>query len=126
MNYLKLLLLVSMTVLIIVTITVIGEASNDAVTAALFALIAATTFLVSQLPTQGQAGALLDFFIRLAAGMAAFGSAVHWIASESDSIRHTMIPIVIFVIGVVAFIVILVLLVHNLINLSSSAQDKNE
>ncbi len=88
MIYLKLLLLVSMIVLIIVTLTVTSEVSNGAVSAALFALIAATIFLVSQLPTQGQAGILLNFFIQLFAGIAAFMSAFHWIASESDSIGH--------------------------------------
>ena len=129
MFYLKLLLLVSMAVLMIVTLNVTTEISNDAVSAALFALMAATSLLVSQLPTQGQAGILLNFIIQFAAAIAAFASAVHWIASESDSIEHIMIPIVTAVTGFIGLIVIFVLLIYNvpsLMKLSSSAQDRNE
>ena len=123
---LKLLLFISMAVLILVTLTVTNEISNDAVSAALFALMAATSFLVSQLPTQGREGILLNFAIQFLAGIAALASAVHWISSESDSTGHIMIPIVTLVTASVAFIVIIVLLVHSLMNLSSSAQDRNE
>ena len=107
---LKLLLFISMAVLILVTLTVTNEISNDAVSAALFALMAATSFLVSQLPTQGREGILLNFAIQFLAGIAALASAVHWISSESDSTGHIMIPIVTLVTASVAFIVIIVLL----------------
>ena len=126
MIYLKLLLLVSMAVLMLVTTIVTSEVSNGSVIAALYALMAATSFLVSQLPTQGREGILLNFAIQFLAGIAALASAVHWISSESDSTGHIMIPIVTLVTASVAFIVIAVLLVHSLMNLSSSAQDRNE
>ena len=123
---LKLLLFISMAVLMLVTTIVTSEVSNGAVIAALYALMAATSFLVSQLLTQGREGILLNFLIQLLAGTAAFMSAFHWIASESDSIGHIKILIITIVTASVAFIVILVLLVHSLMNLSSSAQDRNK
>ena len=129
MIYLKLLLLVSMAVLMLVTTIVTSEVSNGSVIAALYALMAATSFLVSQLPTQGREGILFNFAIQFLAGIAALASAVHWIASESDSIEHIMIPIVTAVTGFIGLIVIFVLLIYNvpsLMNLSSSAQDRNE
>ena len=118
-------LLIFMTVLIVVTENVSSDVANDAVQAALLALMAATTFLIGNLPTQGLTGTLLNMMVRLVAGTAAYLSALNWIASETDAGAHTAVTALRWATALVGFAV-LVVFPFIAMKFSASTQERDE
>ncbi len=121
----KAVLLFFMTALIMAAEIFISDLANDAVQAALLALMAATTFLIGNLPTQGQVGTLLNLMIRLVAVTAAYLSAQNWIESETDAGAHIAVTILQWATALVG-LAVLVVFPFFAMKFSDSTQERDE